>query len=63
MNVEGSLDATQGPSRTPRYVLWTSLEASLMGGVFAGLCILLVSLDLIARRGAQPSWVGYLLLC
>ena len=63
MNVRSWLDAAHGLNRMPRYVLWTGLRASLMGGVFAGLCILYVSLDIIARRGAQTSWVGYLVLC
>ncbi len=34
-----------------------------MGGVFAGLCILFVSLDIISRRLTHTSWLSYLLLC
>lgn len=54
---------SRGPGRKPRYVLWTGLLASLMGGVFAGLFILFASLDIISRRLTHTSWLGYLLLC
>jgi hypothetical protein len=58
------LVASRGPGDKPRYVLWTGLLASLMGGVFAGLCILFaLSLDIISGRLTHTSWLSYLLLC